>query len=644
MGIPSLFSWCVRNYPNIITKCIQYDCDYLYLDFNCTIYTAIRVIDDTVLKSTKSSDIIKKVILYLDYIINTISPKKLIYIGIDGVVPRSKMITQRYRRYRYMKEKLANTKMMKFDEDTIKHDILEENLDMNMISPSTEFMYNLGQEIRKYLTEKKKTLTKVQMVFSDCSIAGEGEHKLKTHIIKERNPADNIMIYGLDADLLMLGLLLNYENISLLREAYVLNDTKEVKCAFDKINIEYLTISIPCLKESILKLFSPANPISLSSQIPTSFLAHISKSNSNSNLAQTDLSPPTNLLGLFNKLNQKNRDYNIIVDFVFISFLLGNDFIPHTPCLTVRENGIEILALVYKYCVWKDWQTQTQTSLPFLINVQSAQNILQVSGDKDFNINVQVMTDIMKTLAIMEDDLGKSLTQSRENRIKRWYANSNNRLGRPTQSGGDGDKPVKAEEKVEIIEHKIPDPILIGYDGWIMRYYYYNCNIFRKEEHEIIEKMCNSYFKTLKWIFFYYTDCTPFDWTFTYEYDITPTLTDLSRYLCEIPAQKLHKLWTEPFIATINEISPCMQLVYIIPKESSDLLPKCYSKLVHGELSLYFPKEYQMNMYNKRFLWETIPILPYIDDEYMTNLLKEKKCEFTEQEKLRDTQQSMFIL
>ena len=40
--------------------------------------------------------------------------------------------------------------------------------------------------------------------------------------------------------------------------------------------------------------------------------------------------------------------YNKISDYIFMCFMLGNDFIPHLPSINIRTNGLNILLDLYK--------------------------------------------------------------------------------------------------------------------------------------------------------------------------------------------------------------------------------------------------------------------------------------------------------
>ena len=39
---------------------------------------------------------------------------------------------------------------------------------------------------------------------------------------------------------------------------------------------------------------------------------------------------------------------NVLDDIVLLCFLVGNDFLPHLPCLNIREGGLDLLFNMYK--------------------------------------------------------------------------------------------------------------------------------------------------------------------------------------------------------------------------------------------------------------------------------------------------------
>lgn len=294
MGIPSLFSFLSRNYNNIIIKGIPH-IDNFYFDLNCLIHPQcnkiIRENPNWNNRMFLEDLMIKQIKEYMSEIINYVSPKKLLYISIDGPAPLAKIKQQRDRRFKSIKEKqfVQNVKKQ-FEMET-------QNIwDTNVITPGTEFMNKLKKELILYINHELKF--KGTVIFSSADSAGEGEHKILDYIRKNKHKNESDCIYGLDADLIILSMASQATEIYLLREN--MNNTKQSNLQ------EFIIVSIEILKSS---------------------------------LVQTILE---NIID-----SHKYNENNLIQDFILYCFMLGNDFVPSIPSLRIRDGSITRLISIY---------------------------------------------------------------------------------------------------------------------------------------------------------------------------------------------------------------------------------------------------------------------------------------------------------
>jgi 5'-3' exonuclease len=215
---------------------------------------------------------VSNILEIVEKVIAQVNPSYRIFIAVDGVVPESKMIQQRQRRYKsaiQSKENINPDDRMWFDS--------------NAISPGTPLMNSIHQAILRWIEIKKEVYPEI--VYSSHLSMGEGEHKIFSYLRGQcSNDIYNIVIYGLDTDLIMLSLLLEGKNIFLMRESYYRRDITEF-------------ISIDEFKKILDKDMGMRN-------------AH--------------------------------------KDFVLIIYLIGNDFVPHIPALEDRGICIDVMIDTYK--------------------------------------------------------------------------------------------------------------------------------------------------------------------------------------------------------------------------------------------------------------------------------------------------------
>jgi 5'-3' exoribonuclease 2 len=135
-------------------------------------------------------------------------------------------------------------------------------------------------------------------------------------------------MYGLDADLIMLGLATHEPHFRILREDVFANDTKPGhcrKCGQPGHMADSCRGTAPKPDETAKKPLKPF--IWLHVSILREYLA-------------IELSVPNQ--GFTFDLERA------LDDWVFMCFFVGNDFLPHLPSLDIRENGIDTLIAIWR--------------------------------------------------------------------------------------------------------------------------------------------------------------------------------------------------------------------------------------------------------------------------------------------------------
>jgi 5'-3' exoribonuclease 2 len=358
MGVPAFYRWLSVKYPKIIADVVEdepvdingnkvfidsskpnpngQEFDNLYLDMNGIIHPCFHPEDRPA--PTTEEEVFLNIFDYIDRLFLMIRPRKVLYMAIDGVAPRAKMNQQRSRRFRAAQE--AEEK--KLEEEKLREKLMRDGIevppkvesgvfDSNVITPGTPFMGRLAEALKFYVRKKQNTdkgWKNIKVIVSDASVPGEGEHKAMHYIRQQRacangggyDPNTRHVVYGLDADLIMLALATHEPHFHILREVVFQQKPNESAQnggagAIDK-NAKQIAIA--------------RKPFQLLSvTILREYLA-------------LDLNPHV-LPQTFTVDRERLFD-----DFVFMCFFVGNDFLPHSPTLEIREGAIDLLMTIYK--------------------------------------------------------------------------------------------------------------------------------------------------------------------------------------------------------------------------------------------------------------------------------------------------------
>jgi len=514
MGIPSYFAHFVREHREIIkpvTK-LPKPLNNLYLDCNGFIY-------EGAINFSSEELLIKSVCDKLIYYINLLKPNKKVFIAFDGVAPVAKLDQQRKRRYlSWFQNQMATGAGAGLPQE-------KTTWNTAAITPGTLFMAALALAMQTRFNNPKEFGLE-EFIISCADEAGEGEHKLYEYIRREPHyhAQSTTVIYGLDADLIMLTL--NHLHIS--DQLYLFRETPEfIKGIDNTLNPnELYLLDIPSFGNYIKADFGGG---------PGAFA---------------------------------------ISDYIFLFFLLGNDFLPHFPALNIRTNGIDLLMNAYKA-------------------VLSSKKLSLIADGKI----------VWKHLRLLIDYLGQ---QELEN-IKQEYIHKekqNKHKKYNTAKKAFEEKLINLPSTDRAIEHYInpQEP------GWEARYYHSLFDLrVTAADNEQIKDICINYLEGLEWNFKYYSSgCV--DWRWTYKYHYPPLLVDLIR---SIPYFDTTFLGAERLKNTA--VSPLVQLSYVLPKQNLHLLPNGLGATLQREHPEWYADKCEFVWAFCRYFWEGHVKLPEIN-------------------------------
>ena len=562
MGIPSYFSHIIRKYPNVLSKLQSKDggninddrvlvknrkVDRLYLDSNSIIYDSLSLVDfDTAdLFEQKLINIVcKKIEEYISFV----SPRKLVYIAFDGIAPYAKLKQQKNRRYKswFMKQ---------YDycvdcDENVQYLPNKNSWDTSSITPGTKFMSELNLQVRYYFRNAKKFRTQ-SIIISGSDEPGEGEHKIMSHIRDSSNAQhdsvllDNTFVYGLDADLIMLTL----NHLKYCPDLYLFRETPEfIKSINSNIDPnENYVIDVDYLRYSI-----------------------------NSCIYGYDI--------------MEGR-ICCIEDYMFICFLLGNDFLPHFPALNIRTLGMDYVIETYRNVI-----------------LQKNIRIITKNKNNENSINWRTFRLLVRELAKNEK---ANLLHEHKHRDKMERRIKGSRQSRKTSSD---DKFEQYMMDVPLLERGVEKYINPFEIGWENRYYDMLCDIdvveLRKKHdkkgsvthrNDLLEinEMCLNYLEGLEWTYNYYVG-RRLDWSWSYRYNYAPLLQDLQFV---VPYKDEEVLIEESRISSVPCNTEVEQLSYTLPHVSRYLLPVPLQRQTSGSNEAK-KSTFDMQWAYCRYFWE----------------------------------------
>jgi len=321
---------------------------------------------------------------------------------------------------------------------------------------------------------------------------------------------------------------------------------------------------------------------------------------------------------------------NILNDYMFLTFLVGNDFVLSLPFLKIKKDGLDVLISIY-----------------LTIKKTRSDYLTQSNEEKIPQVNSFFLTDLMHELSLREDSFMKE-HQHEINKLVSGFKSTQTIESERDKTPFEifqsryfhlqvcqPDHPLFSKYKEEFKKIKYD----AEYEVWKEQYYQYyfylnkqNVEEYTLEKNKIVTNYVESLLFTLQ---YYYKGCP--SWSWHYKYRVPPLFSDVYEALSKntVTIQSIQFDQGIPY-------TPFQQLMLILPPQMNFLLPSSLQTIMNDDSFLctqFYPTSFYLDVTAGIKTIYSEAILPEIDDELLIKAVKKQESKLTEEEKERNSLQ-----
>ena len=415
------------------------------------------------------------------------------------------------------------------------------------------------------------------------------QRTLSTH-----DPRTRHCLYGLDADLIMLGLATHEPNFSLLREEIkFIKEAKKGTSRPEEITFHLLHLSV--MRDYIHHEFAELR-------------ANIDEADQGDNGLKYDLE-------------------RVIDDWVLMGFLVGNDFIPHLPHMHIKQDH---LPLIYSHYSKVIPQCGDYLTTRAKINIPVFEKFVMALMENER----ETFEDAMADARFLRGKRGQMLEKGQKPMAKAKPMDMRERqlqrdaemmkeledIANAQMNNGLFDGDVEQGDLIPIDKDEVIGTSMGTWDDTTKmefieyRNEYYVAKFGRRLTSELQLELKTEWLRAIQWImYYYYKGCQSWGWFFPYHY--APFISDIVN-LNEV--NLTFDLGT-PFM-------PFEQLLAVLPAASRSALPPVLHPLMtdpDSEIIDFYPTEFSTDLNGKTQEWESVVLIPFIDEVRLRKAIKE---------------------